>query len=639
MQRVAPAACADESGAIIWDSVFTFPLPPVTATIADQPVVIFELRFEQFMACGVAHIDAQPGTTCSDMTWVQVVGAGGARRSDGETLGTAELQVSARVFLGDEWAAEASAHEDAKEHKQPMPPPTSGKARDSHGFVLQGVDARAYAAFRAYYDLVMERQLRFWARIGASCVGVPPMRASELEQSAALGMPPALRPRLWMHFAAAEAIRLNEGADAYAQLLRQRISATGSSTEGSDDTTWRDAHTARLPSLRWLRRLRRLVDARSSVDGSGHGVVASSAVSTALTVEKQIDLDVPRTFPEHAVFASDAGQAQLRRVLVAHARRNPRLGYTQSMNFLAAFLLLQMDEEGAFWMMCALTENLLPEYYTAEMIGVRVDCLVLTDLLARHDALAPVLAALQELDLDLSIVSTQWLLLAFLNTLPTETTLRVWDLFFAVGSRALLASALATLRIVQGPLLAAAGSFDDVYTALKHPQAKSVDSDAFMRVVVEELRGVRPDELQSLREHRRREVLLENAQREKARQRYANERKSKCASPTSPRARLLSRLLLLFSTPARRLALGGTLLTLFLAMAYGASKAFPGGATYPPTAPSRCAFGRSKRLGACRFDVANASRVLKAWRTSRIDPEGAVQRGFSRGVPFESKES
>ena len=44
--------------------------------------------------------------------------------------------------------------------------------------------------------------------------------------------------------------------------------------------------------------------------------------------------------PSKHTQSPSAGQAALRRVLLAHARRSPLLGYTQTMNFLAAFLLL-----------------------------------------------------------------------------------------------------------------------------------------------------------------------------------------------------------------------------------------------------------------------------------------------------------
>ena len=78
-------------------------------------------------------------------------------------------------------------------------------------------------------------------------------------------------------------------------------------------------------------------------------------------------------------------------------------------------LLLQIElsggtcgrEEAAFWMLCAITERLLPEHYTSGMVGVRVDNLVLVDLLDSHTSLKSVAAGLRALDLDLSLVSTQ----------------------------------------------------------------------------------------------------------------------------------------------------------------------------------------------------------------------------------------
>lgn len=55
----------------------------------------------------------------------------------------------------------------------------------------------------------------------------------------------------------------------------------------------------------------------------------------------------------------------------------------------------------------------------------------------------------------------QWLLLAFLNGLPTDTTLRVWDLFFVAGPRVLLAASVAAVQLLEGQLQEAAGSFEE----------------------------------------------------------------------------------------------------------------------------------------------------------------------------------
>jgi len=57
-----------------------------------------------------------------------------------------------------------------------------------------------------------------------------------------------------------------------------------------------------------------------------------------------IKKDIDRTFPEFSYFKSSEfgsyGLAQLQNVLDAYSVYKPEVGYCQSMNFLAAFLLL-----------------------------------------------------------------------------------------------------------------------------------------------------------------------------------------------------------------------------------------------------------------------------------------------------------
>lgn len=69
--------------------------------------------------------------------------------------------------------------------------------------------------------------------------------------------------------------------------------------------------------------------------------------------------DLPRTFPLNAWVASAEGQAALRRVLLAFSVHKPDVGYCQSMNYVAAMLLLCLDlsEERAFWLMVALIDD------------------------------------------------------------------------------------------------------------------------------------------------------------------------------------------------------------------------------------------------------------------------------------------
>eukprot|EP00966_Prymnesium_polylepis_P247435 5721402-Prymnesium_polylepis.1 len=61
---------------------------------------------------------------------------------------------------------------------------------------------------------------------------------------------------------------------------------------------------------------------------------------------KQIDSDLPRTFPQHMGFVCDsATRRALRRLLVTYAHYNASVGYCQSLNFIAAVFLLVTDEE------------------------------------------------------------------------------------------------------------------------------------------------------------------------------------------------------------------------------------------------------------------------------------------------------
>jgi hypothetical protein len=107
------------------------------------------------------------------------------------------------------------------------------------------------------------------------------------------------------------------------------------------------------------------------------------AHAPAPDVVSAIGKDIDRTFPGHTLFESLRGQAALRRILSAFALHNPEVGYCQSLNFLAGFLLMLMGEEQAFWCLDVLCNELLPmDYYSHTLLGVQADQRVLAHLVS-----------------------------------------------------------------------------------------------------------------------------------------------------------------------------------------------------------------------------------------------------------------
>eukprot|EP00966_Prymnesium_polylepis_P123367 2852409-Prymnesium_polylepis.1 len=78
------------------------------------------------------------------------------------------------------------------------------------------------------------------------------------------------------------------------------------------------------------------------------------------------------------------------------------------MNFIAAVLLLVVDEESAFWCLTAVVERILPGHYTACMVMSLVDQGVLRELLKAEDP--SLMAHFDRLQVATSLVTTQWLL-------------------------------------------------------------------------------------------------------------------------------------------------------------------------------------------------------------------------------------
>uniref|UniRef100_A0AAQ4PIL0 TBC1 domain family member 8B n=1 Tax=Gasterosteus aculeatus aculeatus TaxID=481459 RepID=A0AAQ4PIL0_GASAC len=178
--------------------------------------------------------------------------------------------------------------------------------------------------------------------------------------------------------------------------------------------------------------------------------LVEQSLGTSTLATDEIERDLHRSLPEHPAFQSDTGISALRRVLTAYAYRNPKIGYCQAMNILTSVLLLYAKEEEAFWLLVAVCERMLPDYFNRRIIGALVDQAVFEDLIREN------LPQLVEHMTDLSFfssVSLSWFLTLFISVLPIESAVNVVDCFFYDGIKAILQLGLTVLDYNLGALI------------------------------------------------------------------------------------------------------------------------------------------------------------------------------------------
>ncbi|XP_051935701.1 TBC1 domain family member 2A isoform X2 [Hippocampus zosterae] len=195
---------------------------------------------------------------------------------------------------------------------------------------------------------------------------------------------------------------------------------------------------------------------------------------------RQIRLDLHRTLSSNRNFSSPWSLAhqQLERILLAFSWHNPSVGYCQGLNRLAAIALVVLQsEEEAFWCLVAVVDAIMPEdYYRGNLlaaqvrkrralesgrrrpldpsIGVarpQVDQHVLKDFLPEK---LPRLAAHFHLHgIDVSVVTFGWFLVVFVESLPSDLLLPLWDAFLYEGTKVMFRYALALFKYKEDDIL------------------------------------------------------------------------------------------------------------------------------------------------------------------------------------------
>ncbi|KAK8807377.1 hypothetical protein WA158_004136 [Blastocystis sp. Blastoise] len=204
-------------------------------------------------------------------------------------------------------------------------------------------------------------------------------------------------------------------------------------------------------------------------------------------IMQEIEQDINRTFPNHPFFNSEGSpiREKLYNVLYAIAVVRTDIGYCQGMNYLAGALLLTTnDAERSFWILYALFDHMFDQdYFSEALTGAQVDQGILEDLVTKQ---MPALGAkIKQYGFSLRVFTLQWFICLYVNTVPMETAMRIWDVIFMEGDKAMIRIGLALLSLGEEHLLRSddIGSF---YNGLKRLGTMLFDADELFNVAYQD---------------------------------------------------------------------------------------------------------------------------------------------------------
>lgn len=241
---------------------------------------------------------------------------------------------------------------------------------------------------------------------------------------------------------------------------------------------------------------------------------------------KQIELDLLRTLPNNKHYSSpdSDGIQKLRNVLLAFSWRNPDIGYCQGLNRLAAIALLYLDQEDAFWCLVAIVEVFMPhDYYTKTLLGSQVDQRVFKDLM--YEKLPRLHAHFEHYKVDFSLITFNWFLVVFVDSVVSDILFKIWDSFLYEGPKIIFRFALALFKYKEEEFLKLQDPMT-IFKYLRYFTRTILDARKLMAMAFVDMNPFPLRQIQNRRTFHLEKVRLELTELEAIRQTFLRERES-----------------------------------------------------------------------------------------------------------------
>lgn len=363
------------------------------------------------------------------------------------------------------------------------------KTRDRYGFrkATQHVTLENYEAWNNTYTEYLARRRKKWVVLmkeNGLHTDHPirfPAKSAKVKRFVRKGIPPDWRGEAWFYYAGGPAM-IAKHPGMYQQLVTKAQSGGLSQTD--NEAIERDLNRTFPDNIKF----------KPDPPSQPNGLVADAAAP-----------------PETRKVKS------LRRVLRAFAVYNPKIGYCQSLNFLAGLLLLFMSEEKSFWMLNIITRVYLPGTHDVNLEGANVDLGVL--MISIKESMPAIWAKIGgELDGSadngrrsmmrlppITLCVTAWFMSCFIGTLPIETTLRVWDSFFYEGSKTIFRIAMAIFKVGEAEIRAVNDPME-IFQVVQTIPRRLINANALMEACFKRRNGfghLSQDTIESRRQERR----------------------------------------------------------------------------------------------------------------------------------------